>query len=111
MSISPPIQSNHSKVQPIVRAKNPPITLRRGSHGQSRRSHRQRIQKFTSRNHCFSPSGSFVPPSISSFSTYIVRAQSELAYRNRVSENSSQRGYDTDQDGRSDSSQRRRQTC
>src|ERR1700758_5270855 len=51
MSVSAAIQTNHSKIEAVVRTENLAIALRRSSHGKPRRTHGKCIEKLTSCNH------------------------------------------------------------
>src|SRR5271155_4330960 len=53
MSVTPPVQANHCKVEAIIRAHDLPITFCCSSHGQSGRAHCECVEKFTSCNHLF----------------------------------------------------------
>ena len=54
MSVGAAIQTDHGKVEAVIRAKDLAIALCRSSHGQSRRAHGKCIEKLTSCNHHFS---------------------------------------------------------
>jgi hypothetical protein len=53
MSIRPPIETDHRKVEPIIRTHNLTVALRRRSDRQPSRAYRKCVEKFTPCNHFF----------------------------------------------------------
>ena len=56
MSVGAAVQTNHGKVEAVIRAKDLSIALCRRSHRKSRRAHGKCIEKLTSCNGHFSSS-------------------------------------------------------